>query len=606
MNNICQKRLRNDPELPRLRGSIREPRLMPRGDYGDVQEYSLTRNQLLKFEGALDFGFTSRVRSSSSERHANMIFQKIKDRDLQQVYNTAPWRKGYASQLHPRVFGDHFLSNANLIERTDTFKICRLIPKGAHLHIHSNGNLLPHFLLDIAKTMQAMYIASERPLNPKYLDSDMFGRNKIRFSIMSEDTVATHGGEGDIFSNDYISGQPMRFQSFLHGFRGRWRSYIAGNGFWSRQKAMAREEENPRVFSGHDTDIDVDIWLQQQVVLDEQDAHNLLQTTDGVCEMFNERIQMLDGLSSYETAFRMCIRHSLQEFADDNIQYAEIRHCFAPLWKDDGSGRIDEHGTMNAFIVEYESFQRVHKFRTLKGLKIVYCIPWSYDRERVRMALDTCIELRLRYPGWIAGLGFSGHQLAETTLATYVEEFLWFKKSCKEKKVEIPLLLGGTGMQGAVGDDGDLVDAILLGAKRIGCSFSLQHQPYIIEQVKRRNTCVEIFPIADEVLGLTSRMSGHAVYDLLANNVHCVINTANSTVFRCRLSHAFYQVVAGKVDGTLHDLRQLIEWSIEHSCLEDDRKADIHRDWEMKWDQFCNWVVEEFGHVLDETSVLKL
>jgi hypothetical protein len=94
MTQISQKRLRNDPELPRLRGSVREPRLMPRGDY-DVQEYSFTLDQLLNFEGALDFGFPSSVPRSSLERHANMIFQKIKERDLQHVYNTAPRRKGF-------------------------------------------------------------------------------------------------------------------------------------------------------------------------------------------------------------------------------------------------------------------------------------------------------------------------------------------------------------------------------------------------------------------------------------------------------------------------------------------------------------------------------
>jgi hypothetical protein len=72
--------------------------------------------------------------------------------------------------------------------------------------------------------------------------------------------------------------------------------------------------------------------------------------------MFNGRIQMLDGLFNYETASRMCIRHSLQEFADDNIQYAEIRHRFAPLWKDDGSERIDEHGVMNLSSLNMKDF----------------------------------------------------------------------------------------------------------------------------------------------------------------------------------------------------------------------------------------------------------
>jgi adenosine deaminase CECR1 len=52
-----------------------------------------------------------------------------------------------------------------------------------------------------------------------------------------------------------------------------------------------------------------------------------------------------------------------------------------------------------------------------------------------------------------------------------------------------------------------------------------------MEQMKKRNVCVELCPISNEILGLTPRVSGHAMYSLLANNVHCTVNTDNSTIF---------------------------------------------------------------------------
>ena len=93
--------------------------------------------------------------------------------------------------------------------------------------------------------------------------------------------------------------------------------------------------------------------------------------------------------------------------------------------------------------------------------------------------------------------------------------------------MDIPLLLGKVAVEEAVSDD-NIVDAILLGAKRIGNSFGLHRRPYLLEELKRRNVCVEVYPIADEVLALTSRMSGHALYGLLAKNVHCVLSTATA------------------------------------------------------------------------------
>jgi len=77
-------------------------------------------------------------------------------------------------------------------------------------------------------------------------------------------------------------------------------------------------------------------------------------------------------------------------------------------------------------------------------------------------------------------------------------------------------------------------------------------------------------------------------------------------LLRSRLSHDFYQVLAGKQDMTLYGLRQLVEWSLEHSCLEEDRKADIRRDWELMWDTFCRWILTEYGSLVDEPNTLKL
>jgi adenosine deaminase CECR1 len=53
-----------------------------------------------------------------------------------------------------------------------------------------------------------------------------------------------------------------------------------------------------------------------------------------------------------------------------------------------------------------------------------------------------------------------------------------------------------------------------------------------MDEMKKRGVCVEICPISNEILGLTPRVSGHAVYNLLANNVACTISADNGTLFR--------------------------------------------------------------------------
>lgn len=114
----------------------------------------------------------------------------------------------------------------------------------------------------------------------------------------------------------------------------------------------------------------------------------------------------------------------------------------------------------------------------------------------------------------------------------HVQNLLEFQSVCKTEGVEIPFLFhcGKTLETGTDADD--ITDAFLLGSKRIGHGSSLSRQPHIMEMMKAQNICLEVCPISDEVLGLTSKVSDHDIYNLLANNVHCTINSDAGTLFR--------------------------------------------------------------------------
>jgi adenosine deaminase CECR1 len=65
------------------------------------------------------------------------IYSKLKDKDGRQ-----------------RVVAGHFLSflsNVDLINKTELLKVVKKMPKGAHLHYHFNSCLRPEFLLEQAR-----------------------------------------------------------------------------------------------------------------------------------------------------------------------------------------------------------------------------------------------------------------------------------------------------------------------------------------------------------------------------------------------------------------------------------------------------------------------
>ncbi|KAI3532580.1 adenosine/AMP deaminase [Colletotrichum abscissum] len=529
-------------------------------------EYFHQRKEILDRENTLSFDFSAKMRASEKERKANAIIQKLKVKDHESVYEPAEKRQGWGGQKHARFAADHFLSNVDLINQTSLFRVAVKMPKGAHLHIHFNACLQPHVLLGIAETMPRMFIKSDLSLAPSAAKTNLH-RCEIQFSILpleKEDEV-----KGNLFKTDYHHRQMMKYSEFIKEF--------------------------PKHYNG----MKAEEWLTSKLVFHEDEAHNALQTVQGAWEKFNGRTRMMKGLFNYESAYRKYTRGILEDFVRDNIQYAEIRPNFMQtnqLWTDDGTRQIDNRGIMKIIIEEYDNFQKETK-DYFGGLKVIYCTPRSFTTELVAFALDECFEFKREWPQWIAGFDLVGEESQGHPLRHFVTEFLAFRKRCEESqpKVDIPFLFH-CGETTDIGNDtdGNLVDALLLNSKRIGHGFALARHPYIMEHMKKRGICLEVCPISNEELGLTPRITGHAMYNLLANNVHCTLNSDNGTIFRSTLSHDFYQAMVGKTDMTLHGWRQLIEWSLEHSCMSKDELASVRKEWEKRWELFLEWILEEF------------
>lgn len=232
--------------------------------YTNEKEYQDQRELLQNREAALAYDFVCRAKATPAERRANRIVQAVKRRDIELVYEAASPRTGYGGQQHQRFFGDHFLSNADLIEETWLFHITRKMPKGAHLHIHFNANLLPDVLVGIAKTMEHMYIMSNVPLMTERGDSAGFDSCKISFSIISPKKILERrreAGTQNLFHVDYIPKEPMPFKDFCDQFQ----------PFYN--KAHGKEQD--------DDTVDVDTWLRNKLVFQEEETYNLLQTADG-------------------------------------------------------------------------------------------------------------------------------------------------------------------------------------------------------------------------------------------------------------------------------------------------------------------------------------
>lgn len=118
-------------------------------------------------------------------------------------------------------------------------------------------------------------------------------------------------------------------------------------------------------------------------------------------------------------------------------------------------------------------------------------------------------------------------------LRIFTKEFLGFQQKCKKAGVDIPFLFHcGETLESGGKTDGNLYDAILLNAKRIGHGYSLAQHPLLMEMFKKKGMAIEACPISNEVLGLTGTVAGHHLHQFLANDVPCTLNSDNGTFYR--------------------------------------------------------------------------
>jgi adenosine deaminase CECR1 len=246
---------------------------------------------------------------------------------------------------------------------------------------------------------------------------------------------------------------------------------------------------------------------------------------------------MMKGLFNYETAYREYTQKCLEEFQNDGVQYAEIRPNFMKtnqIWVDDGTKQLDNPRTMEVIIEEWKIFKNKYPDTKVCGMKVIYCTPRSFPPGDVWIALQECLKwMKGPFKDYIAGFDLVGEETKGKPLKAFIPQFLAWKRQCQTEGIDIPLLLHcGETLECGGETDGNLLDAVLLGAKRIGHGFALPRNPYLVKKFKDQNICVEVCPISNEVLGLTPRMNGHAMYELLANDVHCTVNSDNGTLFR--------------------------------------------------------------------------
>ncbi|KAI0340075.1 Metallo-dependent hydrolase [Trametopsis cervina] len=462
--------------------------------------------------------------------------------------------------------GMAFLTAREIITQTDLFKIMNKLPKGALLHAHLDATVNAEVLLRLALRHPALHVRTTGLLTTTTISSLLPEFHAFPQSEWSSLTSLT--------ASSYASGTWIPLQTARENF----------------DKTLG----GPQGF---------DKWVISAITISPAEAYKTHNTTAKIWEKFTSTFRTAGPLIHYLPVWRDYVREFFLSSIEDGISYLEVRinFLFRFIYGEDGEENVSHSTMLSEYDRILEEIKRDMRDQGREdefiGSKIIYSTIRFIPPEELEWYLEDCIALKQQFPHLIAGFDLVGHEDSLHPLIDYIEPLTKFIHRQKELGIEIPFIFhAGETLGDGTPADVNLYDAILLGTKRIGHGFSLIKHPHLMEICKEKSIAVEVCPISNEILRLTSSMPMHPLPALINHGVPVTLCSDDPAVFgNMGLSFDFFQVLVSSEISGLITMKELARNSFKYSSLDEPDKRQATAAWDKQWAKFAQWLLQEYS-----------
>ncbi|XP_052859759.1 adenosine deaminase AGSA-like [Anopheles cruzii] len=327
--------------------------------------------------------------------------------------------------------------------------------------------------------------------------------------------------------------------------------------------------------------------VRQHFTLYDKDPINAYKSINDVWSRFTAMFFSLEPIVTFKPVWEMYFRQALEEFYEDNVMYLEFRGVLPSLYDLHNKTYTPEE-VVQIYINITEQFKATHP--RFAGTKFIYAPLRLADNETVEQYLGIAERLHLQYGHYVVGFDLVGQEDLGRPLLDFADMLLALPPS-----INLVFHAGETNWHGMRTDE-NLIDAVLLGTKRIGHGYALLQHPLLLEEVKRRQICVEINPVSNQVLKLVADYRNHPASALFATDFPLVISSDDPSFWRAKpLSHDFYIAFLGIASAhqDLRLLKKLALNSLHYSLMSGVEKQSALVQFELAWNSFINLTVEQ-------------
>ncbi|CAD0204236.1 unnamed protein product [Chrysodeixis includens] len=321
---------------------------------------------------------------------------------------------------------------------------------------------------------------------------------------------------------------------------------------WELMSAVRRAAKNVTAF-------DAKIRRHFTIVVKNPDV--VYPTIKETWAAFGDFFNTVHPLLTYRPNWERYFYDALKAFRDDNVHYVEVRSILPNLYELDGTV-FEKIVTAKAYRKAINKFKK--DYPDFVGAKLIFAPPRKVNRTVLNDYIQTARQIKSSMPDLFAGFDLVGQEDAGNPLIDFVPQL------CNATDLNFFFHAGETNWFGTMTDE-NLVDAVLLGAKRIGHAYALAKHPVLLEMVKEKHIGLEVNVLSNAVLSLVRDVRNHPLNIFLSQNLPVVLSSDDPGAWEADpLSDDFYVSFVG-VASRLADLRVLKTLalnSLKYSALE--------------------------------------
>ncbi|KAH8234998.1 hypothetical protein KR032_007449, partial [Drosophila birchii] len=306
------------------------------------------------------------------------------------------------------------------------------------------------------------------------------------------------------------------------------------------------------------------------------------QTSGELAKYLKRSQRLIHGLITYQPLWNDFLFRMLQDLYNDGVQYVEMRSSLPILYDMEGNDYtiLDSAAAVvrvsNIFQSTYTDFI---------GIKLIYSPARDFNETRMNTYMDNALLLKTHFPKLLAGFDPVTHgNECELPLLSRISQLSQLKKN-----VDFYFHAGDSRCPDNTRPDANLIEAMLLGSKRIGNSLNLPLHPEIMQSMQLLNIAVEVCPLSNHYLEYVNDFRNHPAAYLIAAGFSIVIGSDYPYLWNAApLTDDFYVTFVGMVggEGNLRLLKQLAKNSLLFSALNGVERAKAMAKWRCNWNRW--------------------